>query len=155
MKKVLLSQKKRRSPEFGASSSRKQKIFYGTRNDILVNFPSLVGNRLSQHPTPHDLSLCHFASNVSAVFCNSYYHTSLSATCLIILLILLPPYKHLLYSLHLFSLSFPSFPLSSLVLCKPTSFSLHILSCKPTSFILFLLYPHPAAPIFSFPPSFQ
>ena len=105
MKKVLLPQK-RRSPEFCASGIWKQKIFYGTRKDILVNFPSLVGNRLSQHPTPHDLSLCHFASNVSAVFCNSYYHTSLSATFLIILLlILLPPYQHLLYSLHLFSLS--------------------------------------------------
>ena len=68
MKKVLISQKKRRSPEFGASGSWIQKIFYGTRSGILMNFPSLVDYRFSHHPLPRpDPSICPSASNASAV----------------------------------------------------------------------------------------
>ena len=89
--------KKQQSPELGASGSWIQKIFFGTRSGILVNFPSLVDNRLSQ-PIPSIYAYICIYMHPMYLLCNLYYHLLISNLLILILLILLP----------LFSLSFLS-----------------------------------------------
>ena len=51
MKKVLLTQKLTQSRHWCFWRLETENLLYGTKISILVTIPSLVGNRLSQHPT--------------------------------------------------------------------------------------------------------